>query len=638
MKLFARKILLLPLVLAGTFSVGLPHAEAQGLFDRLFGGGIRNQRMEDGGYTSRPRRFDDGRYYGDGYRYGNRPNRQVARKPAPIAKISAPSYYDYKAPALQRVDFAPLAAIGQSASLDQATSGTAFREAVGGLAGYEFYAEPEIAKALVAFYSANPDFIWVTGNEINERGRDAIRVLGEAASYGLSPADYAVSVPSERLTIADEGERESELIRFEMALSARVLRYARDAESGRINPNKLSGYHDFPEKPFDMVGALKILSLATDARGWLEARHPDSPEYRALRVELEALNASAEDEIVVDPRLLLKPGETNPELAKILHIVARDLDDEMGGEYGELLSRTVNSETYSEDLVPVIKAAQAKAGLKADGVLGPRTVAALAGTSKADRVEKVQIALEQLRWLPHDLGETRVFINQPAFTARFIDHGVEKLNMRAVVGKPSNQTSFFYDQIEQVDYNPYWGVPQSIIVNEMLPRLRNDPGYLDRAGYEVTDSSGRRISSSSINWWAYGSKVPYSVRQTPSEANALGELKILFPNKHAIYMHDTPQKELFNRDERAFSHGCVRLQDPRGMAAAVLGKSVDYVAGKLAQGHSVEKTLKIPVYVAYFTAWPDKNGKVEYFGDVYDRDARVKLAMEKTEEVRVPSS
>ena len=131
--------------------------------------------------------------------------------------------------------------------------------------------------------------------------------------------------------------------------------------------------------------------------------------------------------------------------------------------------------------------------------------------------------------------------------------------------------AFFYDEIEQVDYNPYWGVPQSILVNEMLPRLRRDPGYLDRAGYEVSDSKGRRIPSSAVNWGAYGSKIPFDVRQSPSEANALGELKILFPNKHAIYMHDTPQKALFKQDMRAFSHGCVRLADPRGMAAAVLG-------------------------------------------------------------------
>jgi len=634
MKRFAQKALLIPFALAGTLAVGLPDAQAQSLFDRLFGGGaVRSPRLEDSGQQPRSGRYNDnGRYY----REGDQPDRQRPRKPAAIAKISAPSYYNYKAPVLQRVDFASLASIGQSASLDQANAGTAFREAAAALAGYELFAEPEIAKALVKFYSASPDFIWVSHGEINERGRDAVRVLSEAASHGLSPADYAVAIPS--AGSSDAAARKSELIRFEMALSARVLRYAHDAESGRINPNKISGYHDFPEKPFDMVEALKILSLATDARGWLEARHPNSAEYRALRMELEALDASAENDIVVDPKLLLRPGESNPEFAKLLHLIARDLDDEMGGEYGELLARTVNSENYSDELVPVIKAAQQKAGLKPDGVIGPRTVQALAGTSKADRIDKVTIALEQLRWLPHELGETRVFINQPAFTAQFIDHGVEKLNMRVVVGKPSNQTSFFYDEIEQVDYNPYWGVPQSIIVNEMLPRLRNDPGYLDRAGYEVADSKGRRISSSSINWWAYGSKVPYSIRQTPSEANALGELKILFPNKHAIYMHDTPQKDLFDRDVRAFSHGCVRLKDPRGMAAAVLGKSIEHVEEKLAKGHSFEKTLKIPVYVAYFTAWPDKDGHVEYFGDIYERDARVKLAMEKTDAVRVPSS
>ena len=129
------------------------------------------------------------------------------------------------------------------------------------------------------------------------------------------------------------------------------------------------------------------------------------------------------------------------------------------------------------------------------------------------------------------------------------------------------------------------------------------------------------------------------MRQTPSEANALGELKILFPNKHAIYMHDTPQKSFFKRDMRALSHGCIRLQDPRGMAAAVLGTSVDYVAEKLKQGHSAEKvTRKIPVYVAYFTAWPDMSGKVEYFADVYDRDAKLKQALESTEAARAPTS
>jgi murein L,D-transpeptidase YcbB/YkuD len=173
----------------------------------------------------------------------------------------------------------------------------------------------------------------------------------------------------------------------------------------------------------------------------------------------------------------------------------------------------------------------------------------------------------------------------------------------------------------------------------MLPKLRSDPGYLDRAGYEVTDARGRHIPSSAIDWGAYGAKVPYNVRQQPGEANALGELKILVPNKFAIYMHDTPQKSFFQRDARALSHGCVRLQDPRGMAAAVLGVSVDEIAQKLKGGHSEAKvTRDIPVYVAYFTAWPDMSGKVEYFNDVYSRDERLQQALDATEAVRAPST
>ena len=433
--------------------------------------------------------------------------------------------------------------------------------------------------------------------------------------------------------------RTAELVRFEMTLSARVLRYVRDAQSGRVDPNRISGYHDFPAKPLDLPGVLDTLAHTDEVQTYLESRHPQNAEYQALRVELEALRASEEDTIVVDPKLLLKPGETSAELPKLLQIVAEGLDDEFGGDHGETLATFGKSETYIPELVPVVKEVQKRAGLKPDGVVGPRTVASLAGTPKADRIDKVVFALEQLRWLPSDLGSPRVFINEPAFTASYIEGGEEKLKMNVVVGKPSNQTSFFYDEIEQVDYNPYWGVPRSILVNEMLPRLRGDPGYLDRAGYEVSDSKGRRIPSSSINWGAYGSNIPFDVRQTPSEANALGELKILFPNKHAIYMHDTPQKALFEQDMRAFSHGCVRLANPRGMAAAVLGTDVDYIAEKLKQGHSSEKvTRKIPVYVAYFTAWPTLSGKVEYFHDVYARDERLKTAIAKTDAVRVPAS
>lgn len=630
MKFLGNKATAMPLVaIAATLAFGVPQAGAQGLFDMLFGGGVKHAPK------------------------GEFPPPPPKHKPKPKApasgggggaRISSPSYYTYKADRLVRVDFSALAptpepATPQDAAFVPSATGGAFREAVASLADYELLAEPDIAKALIAYYSANPDFIWISGTSLNSRAQDAVRVLGEASSYGLTPADYTVEVPAAGASTTDANAQLKELVRFEMALSARVLRYAHDAQNGRVDPNRMTGYYDFPAKPLDLQGVLRTLAHTQQVRTYLESRHPQNAEYQALRVELESLQASAENEIVVDPKLLLKPGETSPELPKLLTLIARNLDDEMGGAYGEILSRLATSEVYDPELVPVIKAVQQKAGMKGDGVIGPRTVATLAGTSKADKLLKVEVALEELRWLPSDLGSPRVFINQPAFTASYIDNGEEKLKTRVVVGRTTNQTSFFYDQIKQVDFHPYWGVPQSIIVNEMLPRLRNDPGYLDRSGYEVTDSRGKRIPSSAVNWGAYGANIPYSVRQQPSEANALGELKILFPNKHAIYMHDTPQKSFFQRDMRALSHGCVRLQDPRGMAAAVLGTSVDYIAEKLKHGHSTENvTRTIPVYVAYFTAWPDLSGKVEYFGDVYDRDSRLKQALDATEAVRSPSS
>ena len=623
---------MVPLSIAAALSLGLPQAHAQGLFDMLFGGGARHSEPLKGEFPPPP---------------------QKKKAPAqPITRISSPTYNTYKADSLVRVDFSALATTGQTASVApspetataqnaafQSPDGSAFRQALAGLDGYDFSAERDIAKALIAYYSANPGFIWVSGGAVNTNAQDALRVLGDAASYGLNPLDYSVDVPPAGVAGGDNGEHLKQLIRFEMALSARVLRYVHDAQDGRIEPNRISGYYDFPAKPLDLEGVLRTLAHTREVKTYLESRHPQNPEYQALRVELEALRASTENEIVVDPKLLLKPGESSAELPKLLTLIARGLDDEMGGDYGELLSRLGASEAYVPELVPVIKAAQKKAGLKPDGVIGPRTVAELAGSSKAERLAKVQYALEELRWLPSDLGSPRVFINQPAFTASYIDGGVEKLKTRVVIGRTTNQTSFFYDQIKQVDFHPYWGVPQSIIVNEMLPRLRSDPGYLDRSGYEVTDAHGKRIPSSEINWSQYGSKVPYNVRQVPSEANALGELKILFPNKHAIYMHDTPQKSFFQRDVRALSHGCVRLQDPRGMAAAVLDTSVGYIADKLKKGHSTENvTRKIPVYVAYFTAWPDMAGKVEYFPDIYDRDTRLKQALEATEAVREPTT
>lgn len=578
-------------------------AQAQGLLEALFGPPKRRV-IEGQQFPPAP----------------TKPKRTV--KPATIA---APSYYNYRAEPLVKVDFSSV--LASQSTTDGLNN--PFGSSVSALSSLDLRAEKQVAAALAEHYAANPSFLWVSDGKPNQRANEVLAVLSDADSYALNSADYAVSP-------VDASSSES-LMTFEMELSARVLRYALDAHSGRVNPNRISGYYDFPAKAVDLSGLLAQSALSTNVGALLEAQHPQNPQYKALRVELAALREAAEDEITVDSELLLKPGQSSSELPKLIKLVASRLDDDSGGEYGEALYRLGGSEVYSDELVEIFKAEQKKADLKPDGVIGPRTVKAIAGTSKAEKLEKVQIALEQLRWLPSEFGSPRVWINQPAYNASYIEGETPVLSMRVVIGKTTNQTSFFFDEISQIDYNPYWGVPQSIIVNEMLPRLRSDPGYLDRAGYEVFDSKGKRVPSTAVDWGAYGARVPYAVRQVPSEANALGELKILFPNKHAIYMHDTPQKQFFDRDMRALSHGCIRLQDPRGMAAAVLGKDRDYIVGKVGRGHSTEKTPKVPVYVSYFTAWPTESGVVEYFPDVYKRDDRLRAALGSTDAVRNPA-
>lgn len=608
---------------------GAAQAQADNLFDMLFGGGNRATTNARGA----PQR-------------GVVPAEPVRRKSprAPAPKISAPSYYTYKPAEPVHVDFSRIEPPVLETAFEPMLDGAAFREALPKLAGFELFAEKGIAEALTDYYSKNPDFIWVSGYQTNKRAERALRILAEAGQFGLSEADYTVGVPSADFRYDQIAERQKELIRFEMMLSARVLRYVRDAHGGRVDPNKLSGYHDLPEKPLDLVQSLGFMAHASDVDIYLNQQHPQNSDYRALRAELETLRAAAEREIVVDPKTFVRPGGGNPEFAKLLKIIERDGDADFLTQYGPLLKDHAGSELYADELVPLIKAAQERHGLKPDGVIGPRTVSAMAGESKAARIEKVLLALERLRWHPSDLGETRVVINAASFKVDFFDKEKLRLSMRTVVGSPSNQTSFFHDTLETVEFNPYWGVPRSILVNEMLPKLLRDSSYLDRNGYEVVNGSGRQVSSTAVNWGQYGSNIPFSVRQKPGPGNSLGELKILFPNRHAIYMHDTPSKSLFQRDMRAFSHGCVRLVDPRAMAAAVLDISVDEVAASINRGGGQPTRRKverdIPIYVGYFTAWPDAeaNGKVTYHSDVYGRDERLKIALEKVADTRAPSS
>jgi murein L,D-transpeptidase YcbB/YkuD len=558
--------------------------------------------------------------------------------PEPLPKIAGPRYYTYKPEAQRAIKIRipvsePVAGSAEAPASPEVLGARRF------LSEVSVRATDEVAKTVETYYgNPNKPLIWTSEDGISERGRAMIAALATVDTVGLSPEDYVVAMPVDVADPADPEKRQRELMAFEVALSAKVLTYVQDTVRGRIDPNKISGYYDFKRKGVNIAPVLDMLRKSPDVAAYLRNRDPKSPQFVALRDELARLKAedaaATTQPITIAPGTLLKPGQSKPETAQVIGALKQVASEAIQTQHAAVLTAYAGTPDYTPELVAVVEAFQKEKGLKPDGVVGPATIRAMTGHSNAEKIAKLQVAMEAIRWLPADLGQRFVFINQPAFRAYYVNEGKEQLSMRVVVGSKANQTYFFQDQIETVEFNPYWGVPKSIIVNEMLPKLRADPSYLDRLGYEVSHG-GRKVASSQVDW-----NVTHAVdvRQPPGGDNALGELKIMFPNEHAIYMHDTPSKSYFNRDMRALSHGCVRLAEPRVMAAAVMGTTVDEIGKQIASGQNraVQVPQKIPVYVSYFTAWPNKDGVVEYFDDVYGRDDHTAKAFKATTDARAP--
>ncbi|MFN3132662.1 murein L,D-transpeptidase [Roseibium sp.] len=614
----------------GFTALPVADAEAQGFFQRLFNPEAQQRQRE-------------------------RELQEQRRKKATKVRVSAPRYLTYKPDTFKAVSLAPLSekktaevtpstADGNAASINDADINTStpavltpFDEARPALKDIKLTVLPEVGDALIAFYREYPDFLWVKDGKPTAKAAQMRRALRNAAAYGLNPADYVVALPA--TASLDGDDLDAAVMQFEMELSAAALTYVLDATRGRVDPNRISQYHDLPRHYVDLVGALEEFTASGNVATALEAHQPQSDHFKKLTAELARLKAEDEesDQIVIAPGTFLKAGKSSPEMKNIVAAISKHGSETLKTDHAATLAAYDGSDLYTPELVALVKSFQKESKLTADGIVGKNTIKAMVGETNAAKIAKVELAMERSRWLPEELGERKVFINQPAFTATYYEPGTDPMSMRVVVGKKSNQTNFFYDKIEIVEYNPYWGVPYSIIVNEMIPKLAANPSYLDQAGYEVTTPGGRKVSSASVDWYAVANKQKsINVRQYPGRSNALGEVKILFPNRHHIYMHDTPSKSLFNKDTRAFSHGCIRLHDPKGMAAAVLGKSTDYVSSRIAAGQNAQEkvTGDIPVYVSYFTAWPEADGSIGFYTDVYDRDRYLLKALEKTEEVR----
>ncbi len=504
-------------------------------------------------------------------------------------------------------------------------------------------------KAILAFYTANQfKPIWTAGGHVLPRAVAMLKTMSRAGEDGLVAKNY---LPT-GLTSFDNVE---EMIvndpvataRFDIAMTAATLKYARQMSGGQFDPNRLSLYNDIKPQTVSADAAMKVIGYSPFPESYIATLAPQNPQYAIFKAALNNIADSGKklDEIASGPDL--KTGsidERIPEIRSRLQL--------LGISVAELDGKT-DPTLYDKKLAASIKKFQAASKIKANGIINGATLAALNADHSGEQRQRLVYNMERLRWLPKNLGSRYVFVNQPAYEVNVMDHGTVAWNSRVIIGKPMNQTYSFNDQIETVVFNPSWGVPASIIINEYGPKSRKDPSYLDRNGFKIKDAKGDEISSTDIDWWTIGQAPKFGVQQPPGSDNALGELKFLFPNGHDIYMHDTPTKNLFTDSTRAYSHGCVRVQNPREFASVLLNMSAEDVAKNLGQkaqkgkkadpteafveSHSVNLAQKVPVYLTYFTAWTDQSGKIHYYNDIYGRDAAMQKAFDYNPFAKKPS-
>lgn len=472
---------------------------------------------------------------------------------------------------------------------------------------------------VAAFYRENGyRAIWTgEGEEARARRAALIRALDGIAVHGLPAGRYDMDGLMQRMQTA---RTTRDLGLLEVELSRVFLRYARDVQSGILVPSRVDSGIKREVDYRSRLAQLLAFAEADDPVRFMRQLPPATGEYRALmkqKLRFEHLIAEGGWGATV-PERTIEPGDTGAAV-----VALRDRLIRMG-----YMQRSATM-TYDSVLQEAVLKFQAAHGLEADGVAGASTVAQI-NVPAEERLKSIIVAMERERWLNLERGERHVLVNLTDFRAQIIDNGRVRFETRAVIGKTraSHATPEFSDVMEHMVVNPSWYVPRSIIANEYLPQLRSNryaAGHLI-----ITDSRGRQVNRANVDFSRYSARnFPFDMRQPPGNRNALGLVKFMFPNKHNIYLHDTPAKNLFSREVRAYSHGCIRLNDPFDFAYALLSYQDDDPEGLfhrvLDSGQETKVSLEepLPVHLIYRTAFTTPQGTTEFRRDIYGRDAKI---------------
>jgi murein L,D-transpeptidase YcbB/YkuD len=478
---------------------------------------------------------------------------------------------------------------------------------------------------------------WVHGSQPVPQALALIGQFRDAGKNGLDPEDYDASRWEERIRALQGSSSGTAVARFDVALTVSAMRYVSALRIGRINPKHFDFGLSVEHKKYDLAKFLRDRILtASDLQAVLDGVEPPFAGYRrtehALARYIE-LARTDDGEKLPDVNKPIDSGQSYagvPRLVRILRLV---------GDLPENATLPSDPQNYGGPLVDAVKRFQRRHGLEADGRLGSATIKQL-NVPLQDRVLQLRLTLERWRWLPAEFSAPPIIVNIPDFRLRALDKNNKVvMDMRVVVGKAMRtQTPVFTRDMTYVVLRPYWNVPPSILRSEIVPAIQRDRSYIARKNYEVTSPDGTVVTSGEISDEVLvqlrAGKL--AVRQKPGSTNALGLVKLIFPNEHNVYLHSTPSQTLFSRSRRDFSHGCIRVEKPAELTAWVLRNNPGWTLEKVQQGmqsgkddETVSLVKRVPVFIVYGTALAYENGDVHFSDDIYGHDAKLAAALAK---------
>jgi len=498
------------------------------------------------------------------------------------------------------------------------------------------------ADDLAALYKlADNKLLWLGNNLAEQNTLQVIDLLDAVAESGLNIANYDSNFLREKLPAALKlaANDYKQLALYDTAISLSLLRYLHDLHYGRVNPQGINYNLKLREKKLIDLSALIANSLKEGSIKQLPLLvEPKLPQYQKLKVALATYKILAQKTVNLQLHFdkSINPGDSFPQLNELRQflVAVGDMQDETGIK---------QSTQYTDKIVKGVKRFQQRHGLGADGVMGKGTIDALNVPLK-DRVTQIELAMERLRWLPAFNSGPYIIVNIPAYQLWAFDdidqNNANITTMNVVVGKAlDHQTPVLMAEMRFIDFNPYWNVPYNIFKKELLPKLQQNPGYLEKENMELVatfgnDSKSVTFDSSAIEALKQGN---LRIRQRPGKQNALGRIKFMFPNKDDVYLHDTPSRSLFAKARRDLSHGCVRVADPQGLAEFALKDQ--WTKDEIQAALNVPKTQRvvlkksIPVLFFYTTAFFDPNNDLVLYSDIYGNDAILIEALKNSEDL-----